>query len=261
MMSMRRAYAIAKNDFELLIQDPVSVIILVVMPLIVMAFTKPTYAAVLKQHGYPTANGAEQAVPGMALLFIFFMVTFAGLAFFRDHIWNTWDRIRALPVRHSEIMLGKVIPSFVFICLQELIVFVIGHVFFGLHIRGSVSALVAVDLAFAVWLVTFILVTVAYCKTFQQVLAVSNLGAILFAGVGGVLTPLASLPGWAKAISPATPDYWAMTGFNSVLLNGKGLGAVTGPVAVLLGSAVVLTALAAVRFRFDAPKGGVLPGV
>ena len=52
-----------------------------------------------------------------------------------------------------------------------------------------------------------------------------------------------------------------MKGFNHVLLEGKGLGAVITPMAVLLGSAAVLTVLAALRFRFDAPKGGFLPGI
>jgi len=259
--TVRRGYAIAKNDLDLLVQDPITLIILVVMPLVVIAFIKPTYGAVLKQAGYPTANGAEQAVPGMAIMFIFFMVTFAGLAFFREHIWNTWDRIRALPVRRGEIMVGKVIPSFLFICLQQAIVFAFGAALFGLHVRGSVLALALVDMAFAIWLTVFILATVAYCKTFQQVLAVSNLGAIAFAGIGGALTPISTLPGWAKAVSPATPHYWAMKGFNHVLLEGKGLGAVITPMAVLLGSAAVLTVLAALRFRFDAPKGGFLPGI
>jgi ABC-2 type transport system permease protein len=256
-----RSLAIAGNDLALFLQEPIAVIVLVAMPLCVMAFGKPAYAAALASEGYPKANGAEQAVPGMALMFVFFMVTFAGLAFFREHIWFTWDRIRALPIGPREIMTGKIVLPFTLICLQQLLLFVIGGLLFHLRVKGSVGALIALDLAFDIWLVAFILATVAWCKTFQQVLAVSNLGAIVFASIGGAITPLKTLPSWAGAISPISPTYWAMHGFNSVILDGKALDAVLTPIAVLLGSAVVFAVLAAVRFNFNEAKGGVLPGL
>ncbi len=261
MTGLRRSLTIARNDFALFMQEPIAVIVLVVMPLLVMPFGKPIYESALQQDSYPLANGAEQVVPGMALMFVFFMVTFAGLAFFREHIWFTWDRIRCLPVKPWEIMFGKSALPFVLICVQQLLLFTIGGFIFDLHIRGSLGALMVVDLSFALWLVAFILATVAWCTTFQQVLAVSNLGAIVFASVGGAITPISSLPSWADAVSPASPSYWAMRGFNSVLLDGQALHAVLLPVGVLLGSGLVFLILAAVRFRFDEPKGGVLPGL
>jgi ABC-2 type transport system permease protein len=258
---MRRSLAIARNDFDLLAKEPLFVIVLIAMPLVIMAFAKPTYAAVLQREGYPFANGAEQVVPGMAVMFAFFMVTFGGLAFFREYMWNTWDRIRAMPVRDREIMLGKAAPSFVIICIQQAALFSAGHLFFGLHVRGSLAALCAVDLAFACWLTAFILATVAFCHTFQQVLAVSNLGAILLAGIGGALTPIKALPSWASPLSHLTPTYWAMRGFNSILLDGRGVAAVLLPIGVLLGATAAFGALAALRFRFEARTGGVLPGI
>lgn len=261
MSGMRRAFAIAQNDFELLLKEPLSAILLILMPLVIMVVAKPTYAAVLHQEGYRFANGAEQAVPGMAVMFAFFMVTFGSLAFFREHMWHTWSRIRAMPVRSREIMLGKAVPSFVIVCCQQLALFAVGHLIFGLHIRGSVSALVAVDLAFALWLTAFILLTVALCRTFEQILAISNLGAIVFAGIGGALTPIHTIPSWVSPIAHLTPTYWAMRGFNSVLLDGKGISAVALPVGVLVATASVLCVAAVARFRLDATKGGTLPGL
>jgi ABC-2 type transport system permease protein len=261
MTALYRSYAIARNDFELLLRESLFMIVLVAMPIVVIAFGEPAYAAVLHQEGYRSANGAAQVVPGMALMFVFFMVTFAGLAFFREHMWNTWDRIRALPVRNYEILLGKIVPTFVIICLQQTIVFTVGHFLFGLEVPGSVLALICVDLAFALWLVAFILATVTVCSTFQQVLAVSNLGAILLAGLGGALAPVHDLPSWISPISPFTPTYWAMRGFNSVLLDGKGISAVLLPTGILLVAATVLVVFVAARFRLDTQKSGVLPGL
>ena len=54
-----------------------------------------------------------------------------------------------------------------------------------------------------------------------------------------------------KAIAPASPIYWAMRGFNDVLLDRRGLGAVVVPVTVLLAIAAVLFLVAVNRFSFD----------
>jgi ABC-2 type transport system permease protein len=257
-MSLRRSLTLARNDFDLLWRDPFAAIVLIAMPLVVMTFIKPAAALVLQHEGYRTANGSEQVVPGVAVMFVFFMVLFAGLAFFREHIWGTWDRIRSLPVTHAEIMVGKLVPPFAIIVVQQVLMFVIGYLAFGLRVRGSVVALIAVDASFAIWLAAFCVAVIAVCGTFQQVVAISNLGAIVFASIGGALTPIATLPAWAHFTAHGIPTYWAMRGFNSVLLDGKGLGAVLLPVGILLGAAVAFIALAALRFRFDTAKSGTL---
>jgi ABC-2 type transport system permease protein len=258
MTPLARSITIARNDFAILRQDPMAPIVLMAMPLVVMAFTKPAYSPALQSDGYAFATGAEQVVPGMAVMFAFFIVTFAGLAFFREHVWVTWDRLRSLPVSQTEIMVGKLVPQFALVVGQQLILLTAGGMLFGLTVRGSMVGLVLLVLAFALFLMGFIVATVASCRTFQQLLAVSNLGAIGFAGIGGALTPLSTLPSWASAISPATPVYWAMKGFKHILLDGEGLTSVLPSVGVLTGAGVVLFAIGARRFRFDEHKGGTL---
>jgi ABC-2 type transport system permease protein len=258
---MQRAVAIARNDFGMLMQESVSLTVMVIMPLAVMAFVKPTYAVVLRDQGYHFANGSEQAVPGISLMFVFFMVTYGGLAFFREYVWSTWDRIRSLPVRRGEVIIGKMVPTYCFVGLQQGFLYVAGYWIFGLRVRGSVLAVIGVDWAFATWLMAFIMVVVAYCKTFHQVLTVSNLGGVVFAGIGGALTPIASLPHWAQKIAPFTPDYWAMRGFNHGILDAHTPGGAWLPVCVLLAATLACTALAAWRFRFDEPREGLLPGM
>jgi ABC-2 type transport system permease protein len=249
--------AIARNDVEMLRQDPTAPIILVVMPLVVIAFIRPAVAPILKQEGWSAANGAEQAVPGMALFFAFYTVAFAGVAFFREFIWLTWDRLRTLPIKRSEILLGKVVPIFVMLWVQQALLFTAGFLLFGLNRRG-VPGVAVMDLAFTMFMTAFIVAVVAVCRTFQQVLAVANLGAIIFAALGGALTPIRSLPRWAADVSPITPTYWAMRGFRDVLLAGDGVRTVLMPAGVLLAGSLAFWIIASVSFRFNAEKGGTL---
>jgi ABC-2 type transport system permease protein len=72
--------------------------------------------------------------------------------------------------------------------------------------------------------------------------------------LGGAWVPVETMPGWAQAIAPFIPTYWAMEGFRDVILEGAGLSGVLLPAAVLAGFGAVFTGLAAWRFRFEDTK-------
>jgi ABC-2 type transport system permease protein len=151
-------------------------------------------------------------------------------------------------------MLGKAITPLLVAAFQFAVLFGGGGALYGLHVKGSVLALLLVEAAFALCMVSLGLVVVAYCRTLLQVNALSNLGALVFAGIAGALTPSFLLPAWVRAVAPATPGYWAMRGFRTVIVDGGGGGEVLLPAGVLVVFAVVLGALAAARFRMAAAK-------
>jgi ABC-2 type transport system permease protein len=251
-VSLSRSAAIARHELRILRHDVVAPVLLVVMPLILMVFVKPAFAPALVLHGYPSANGAEQAVPGMAVMFSFFLLGTVGFTFFREHGWSTWQRLRASCASPAEIMTGKAVVPLLIAVVQFAVLFGVGGLLFDLRIRGPVMALVGVGVALAICLVALGLAVVAVCRTIMQVNAVSNIAAIGLAGIGGALTPIPALPEWARTLAPATPSYWAMRGYRSVILDGS--GAVLLPVTMLLGFALLFAVVAAFRFRIDDAK-------
>jgi ABC-2 type transport system permease protein len=256
-MSPTRSWAVARNDFRILRRDPVFVITMLVAPLIVMAFIKPVFATTPARFGVvpegATSNGASHAVPGMTVLFSFFLVGNLGFGVFREHGWNTWERLRASRVSAGEVMAGKVVVPLFTLALQLTVLLGLGGMLFGLKVRGSMFGLVAVAAAFAICLVSVGLLLMAAARSILQVQAVSNLSTMLFAGLGGAIAPIAVLPLWARTIAPVTPTYWAMRGFRSTI-GGGGVSTVLLPVAVLLGFSVVVAAIAVWRFRYDEVK-------
>jgi ABC-2 type transport system permease protein len=253
-VSLRRSLAIARHDLRLLRRDPFPVIVLIGMPLVLMAFMRPAFRAALVDAGYTGVNGAEQVVPGTTVMFAFFLVGNVGFAFFREHGWQTWERLRASEARPLEVMAGKAAVPLFTAAIQLAVLFGLGALIFGLDVRGSVLGLVLVAAALAVCLVALGYALTALCRTIMQVNALSNLGALLFAGLGGALTPLSTLPGWARSVAPAVPSYWAMRGFRSVILDGGGVGTVLLPCAVLLAFAAGFGLVAARRFSFAETK-------
>jgi ABC-2 type transport system permease protein len=88
----------------------------------------------------------------------------------------------------------------------------------------------------------------------MQLNAATNIGTMVFAGLGGAIAPLAVLPQWARTLAPVTPSYWAMRGFRSVTLSNGDLGSVALPVGVLLSFAAAFAILAGLRFRAEETK-------
>jgi ABC-2 type transport system permease protein len=243
---------IMRLDFRVMRRDPGPLIVLIGMPLVLMSFVRPMFEGVLRYEGFLHANGAEQAVPGMATMFGFYLLTYVSIAIFREHGSNTWERLLATPARPLEILLGKVTPLFLLGLVQQFVLFTLGSLLFHLKVEGSLVALAMISVALVTCLVAMGLALASVCRTVQQVNAFGNLLTILLGGLGGSLAPTSLLPAWAAAIAPFTPGYWAMRGFRSVILNG--VAEVLPSVGVLFAFAVAFTVIAARRFDFSETK-------
>jgi ABC-2 type transport system permease protein len=234
--------------------DPSTVIFVIVMPLIMVALMKELFATALRAEGFRDVNGSEFAVPAMAVGFAAFGVGYSGFTFFRDHGWGTWDRLRATPASSVDILVGKVVPNVAVTFVQLALLFLLGGPLFGLEVRGSWLALTLLVAVVALSLCAFGMLVTAVTRTMNQLNAVGSVGGMAMAMLGGAWVPVATMPGWAQAIAPALPTYWAMRGFRGVILEGQGVAQVVVPVLVMAGFGLLYTVVAAARFRFEDTK-------
>lgn len=246
--------ALFVTEVRSMVRDPSAFGILLGMPLIMIALVHGIFSAGLAPDGETGASQEDLAVPGFATMFLFFLVTWIIYSFFREHGWGTWARLRASGIRAWEVVLGKLFPYILVGALQYAFLFVLGGLFVGLDVTGSLVALVLVSLAMIAFVVAFGFVLVAISNSHLQANMLGNLSAILLAALGGALAPLEALPDWAQRISPAVPHYWAMKGFRSVVLESGGVGDVAEPVAVLLAMTAALLLLSFWRFRYEQVK-------
>jgi ABC-2 type transport system permease protein len=253
-MSPRRTLTVARHELRLVSRDPLPVMILVVFPLILMAFLKPAFRYALVAGGYPHANGAEQVVPGEAVANGFYIVGMTSFAFFSEYAWCTWERLRTTPAISIEIIAGKALPRLGLSCAQFLVIFAVSIPLFHLHVRGALLALVPLVAAFALCLVMLGVAVTAVCRTVQQANAVAFGGLVLFGAIGGALVPINVLRAWAHTIAPATPTYWAMRGFRSVILTPTSPNAVALPATILLAMSLAFAVISVVKFRLDDTK-------
>lgn len=234
MMSFRRSWAVAKQDLRLVAREPVPLLLATVMPLILMAFIKPAVGASMASPANPFINGAEQAVPGMTVMFGFLLAGAAGFNVFREHGWNTWSRLRASHCTTAELLLGKATAPVLMTAANAAVVLSAGSVLFDLHVRGSLWLLAMTVASLVICVTTFTFMCVARSRSVSQLNAFANIGALLFAGLGGALTPISVMPGWAQAVAPAVPSYWLMQASNNVVVNGAGVAETLPSLGVVL---------------------------
>jgi ABC-2 type transport system permease protein len=256
MISLRRLGVILAHELRVARRDPLPVLVLVVFPVLTMAFLKPAFRPALAEAGHQHANGAEQVVPGQAVISGFFVVSLITFAFFSEHAGATWDRLRASAATPLEIVAGKSLPRIAMSVAQFAVIFAVGVWIFDLEISGSPFALIPLVAALAICLVLLGVAVTAVCRTAQQAQAFAIVGMVLFGAIGGALVPFDVLPEWAQTVAPATPTYWAMRGFRSVILDGQGLGGVAAPVGILSAMSLAFVVLALWRLRFDDHKVG-----
>jgi ABC-2 type transport system permease protein len=237
-----RVTVLIRHNFSLLLREPGPLISRLVQPLVLMTLMRPLYLAALARYGSQT--GTSQVVRGMLVLYSLLALSVVGSSIMSERTWRTWDRLRVTPVRTGELLLGKAVPAFTLLAVQQAVVISFGVVAFGLDIRslGLVAAAVA---CWAVALLGIGTTFGAMLRSPNELQMAYDIGGVVLSALGGAMTPLSTLPRWAQAIAPASPGYWAMSALRSAIL-GQAAGTMRDA-AVLLGIGIVTSSLAAWR--------------
>jgi ABC-2 type transport system permease protein len=253
-MRARSSLAVFRHNVRLLLGDPGPIVIFILTPLLVMAILKPTQEVLLQAEGFSNANGSEQVVPGFTVMFVFFWLTFVGRNFFQEHGWGTWERLQVSPAGQVQVLIGKLLPAFVVIAVQILILFVAGALIFDMDSAGPILALLVVGVPLVACVLALTLALFSLARTLAQHEAASNLLMIVYAALGGALTPVSVLPDAAQEVAPATPSYWALEACREVILEGEGLSAMWAPAGALTLFTLSFAVVAFAAFRFTESK-------
>ena len=257
-ISPRRLGVILAHELRLAARDPLPVMVLIVFPIITMAFLKPAFRPALVQSGLSARERrrAGGARPGGARARSSSCRS-STFAFFSEFGWMTWDRLRASPATSLEIVLGKATPA-----RRDGDRAVRRHPRRG-RARSSTCTSAATRsrslplvVVFSICLVLLGVAVTAICRTAQQAnaFAYRRHGAVRRDRWRARAVQRAPALG-AGTIAPATPTYWAMRGFRSVdPRRPRASAAMAAPIAVLAAMGVLFAVIALRRLRFDETK-------
>ncbi|GAA1830575.1 hypothetical protein GCM10009682_56650 [Luedemannella flava] len=161
-------------------------------------------------------------------------------------------RLRLSPV-HVGSLLGARVGVSLAIALVQTAIFigVAALPYFGLVLSGywwmSIPLIVAGTLAF----LSIGLLAGSFAKTPEAANVIANLTVLPMAFLSGSFFPLDDAPGWLKVVSEALPLKHLVDGMRDVMVRGEPPGAVLPQLGILVAFAVVVSAIAAMLFRWD----------
>ncbi len=196
-------------------------------------------------------SSVEQNVPGYAIFGVFFIVGVLAGSILNEKESGTFRRLQAAPLSNTALLLGKLLPYYLVNLIQVALMFAIGKLVFGMNLGNSPAALVVITLATAAAATGLGLLVAALGKTRSQVSGISTLLALTLAAIGGMMVPVFVMPEFMQTVAKISPHYWALNGYQDVIVRGLGVGDVLYEAGVLLIFAAVFYAFAVWKFRFE----------
>ncbi|WP_198170731.1 ABC transporter permease [Actinoplanes awajinensis] len=202
--SMRRIAALARHNTLLRVRDPGPFLSYLLMPMLLMAVLKPLYLRAIP-------GGTSQVATGMLVMFSVLALHIVGAATLSERGWHTWERLRATRATVTELLLGKSIPVYAVLLLQQVTLTGYGIAVIGVRPAGAWWLLAV---AIGVWGATLLAIGAALAavvRSHGELHAICDIGALAVTTLGGALVPVALLPPWLQQVAPLSPGYWALT--------------------------------------------------
>jgi ABC-2 type transport system permease protein len=198
----------------------------------------------------PDMDSAVFMVPGLIGLVLQFQATLlTASAVVRERERGTIEQLIVTPIRPYELMLGKILPY----ALVELLVvgevLLVGTLWFGVPIRGSLILLVAIACLFLVSTLALGLLISTIARTQFEAFQLSFLTLLPSVFISGFIYPIDAMPALLQLISNIIPLTYFLVVVRGIIIKGVGVEALLPQIAALTIFGAALLTIASLRFR------------
>lgn len=193
-------------------------------------------------------DAISQYVPGYTVMFVFFIMITMVRRFFKERESGMVARMQSTPLQPIVYLVGMWVPALLSVIIQCTVLLTFGHFVYGLDL-GNLFAISIIIICLAIC-GTGLGLAMAVCVTGEnQGLALTQVFALGGAVLAGLWFPFEMLPSFARAIGYFTPQYWAQTGLQDVMVHGANVGGVWQGLLVLIGYGALGMCIALLRFK------------
>jgi ABC-2 type transport system permease protein len=202
----------------------------------------------------PELNYRFSALPAQ-LGFIVYIVTMlvASLGISRERERGTMEQLSVTPLRRSELMIGKAIPTLVIALADFAIMLTLVTQLFGVPLRGSALLLLATTALYVLVEMNVGLVISSLATSQQQSLLMVFLLGVLNVAFSGYLVPVKNMPWLLNKMSYLFPVQHYVNIVKQIMLKGADAVDIAADIAALLvlGTVIVGAAYNVVQRRLD----------
>lgn len=199
----------------------------------------------------PALKSVTYVVPGLfGVILMAFPPLLTALAITREKQTGTIQQIFASPLTPAEFLAGKLVPYGLIAFVQIIMVIVVGFLWFGVPLHGSLALLLGVGLVYVFCTVGIGLLvsTVTNSQLVAMLLAliVTLMPSFLFSGF---LFPIFTMPYVLQLYTRIFPAQYFVDFSRGLVLKGAGLPELWPSVLLILAYTLAIFALAVWRFR------------
>lgn len=162
---------------------------------------------------------------------------------------GTIEQINVTPVKKYQFILGKLIPFW----LLGVIIFTLGltiaRVVYGIIPLGSIALLYLFVSVYLIAIMGFGLLISTYSETPMQANSLIFFFLQIFNMMGGLYTPIDSMPAWARVITDVIPISYFIKVMRMIVIKGSHFHDIIPHILIVLLMGVILNTWAIINYR------------
>lgn len=162
---------------------------------------------------------------------------------------GTIQQINVTPVSRINFILAKLIPFWVVGIIVLIISVTVAYLLYGLWPMGNITVILISAMIYIVSISGLGLIISNYSETLQQATFLVMFFILILILLGGIFTPVSSMPLWAQAIAAINPFNYLTETFRMIYLNGSTLRDISNNLLALAIIAAVVNSWAVFSYK------------
>jgi len=198
----------------------------------------------------PDLISAHFMIPGVIGMILFAITSIlTATTIVRERERGTIEQLIVTPIRSWELIVGKLIPYVILSLFDTLMVLAIGHVWFGVPVRGDLGLIIALSGLLLLSGLGIGLFASTIANTQQEAMMTTWMTLLPSIFLSGFFFPLEAMPLVLRWISYIIPLRYYLVIIRALLLKGVGAAAIQNEIIALAIFGVGIMTAAAMRFR------------
>ncbi|MCB0666840.1 MAG: ABC transporter permease [Saprospiraceae bacterium] len=198
----------------------------------------------------PQSNYQWFMVPGILAILVTMVGSFlTALNIVSEKEGGTIEQLNVTPIKKGHFILGKLVPFWILGLVSVSIGMLVALVIYGLWPVGSILSILFFAAIYLLAVLGIGLLISTLVDTQQQATLIAFFMMMVFILMGGLFTPIESMPEWAKWVARLNPPSYFIRGIRSIYLMGSSLWDLRMDLLITFGFALFFNSLAILNYR------------
>lgn len=214
-------------------------------------FAPPSQVKITESYWYnPELDYKWFMAPGILAILVTIVGMFlAGINLVREKEIGTIEQLNVSPIKKYQFIISKLVPFWLIGLFDLAFGLIIARLFFNLPVVGSIFLLFGFASVYLIGVLGLGLFLSAISETQQQVMFISYFFLIIFILMGGIFTPVESMPNWAQEVNRINPIFYFMRIMRMIVLKGSGFSDLIKEFLSLLSLGILFLSLAIWKYK------------